>query len=342
MGVQLSNIIKAEDLEFKQLSGRVIGIDAFNVLYQFLASIRQPDGTPLMDSYGRVTSHLTGLFYRTVKLMEFGIEPVFVFDGKPPEYKRKTIESRKKTRQKAETQWRTAQKEGDFKKAKKFAQASSRLTSEMLDEAKALLSALGIPSIEAPSEGEAQAAHMCKKGELYAVASQDFDSLLFGAPRTIRNLTVSRKRKVPGRSEYIEVKPEIIDLKKALNGLGISQEQLILIGLLIGNDFEPGVSGIGPKKALDIVKEHPDLESLLGSEIKDKIEGLDFHDVYEIFASPEVTDDYLIEKKELDIDEVKKILCSEHNFSKDRVSGTLEKLEKALLAGRQSKLEKWF
>jgi len=342
MGVQLSSLVEAKELEFRQLTGRKIGIDALNVLYQFLASIRQPDGTPLMDSYGRVTSHLTGLFYRTVKLLEFGIEPVFVFDGRPHEKKGDTIEARKKVRAKAEGAWREAQEKGDLREAKKFAQASGRITGDMMDEAKSLLRALGVPSIDAPSEGEAQAAHMVKNGSLYAVASQDFDSLLFGAPKTIRNLTVSGKRKIAGKSEYIEVKPELIELDKFLGSLGISQEQLILIGLLVGNDFEPGVEGIGPKKALDFVKKHPTLDSLLDSDIKDKLEGLNFPEVYDIFAKPDVTGTYDIKPGTLDREEVKRILCTEHSFSQERINSTLDRLEKAMLSGRQSKLEKWF
>jgi len=342
MGVQLSSLVDAKELEFNQLTGRKIGVDALNVLYQFLASIRQPDGTPLMDSQGRVTSHLTGLFYRTVKLLEFGIEPVFVFDGRPHEKKGDTIEARKKVRAKAEGAWREAQEKGDLKEAKKFAQASGRITGDMMDEAKSLLRALGVQSIDAPSEGEAQAAHMVKNGSLYAVASQDFDSLLFGAPKTIRNLTVSGKRKIAGKSEYIEVKPELIELDKFLSTLNITQEQLILIGLLVGNDFEPGVEGIGPKKALDLVKKHPTLDSVLNSEIKDKLEGLNFPEVYDIFAKPNVTDEYDINPGVLDREEVKRILCTEHSFSQERINANLDKLEKSLLSGRQSKLEKWF
>lgn len=342
MGVQLSGLAEPTKITFEQLDGKKIAVDALNSIYQFLSSIRQPDGTPLMDSKGRVTSHLTGLFYRTTNLIEYGIKPIFVFDGKPPQLKGKTISERKQIREAAAEKWKAALAEGDIESAKKHAQASGRVTEEMLSDSKKLLSSLGLPCITAPGEGEAQAAHMNKKGDVYASASQDHDSLLFGAPILIKNLTISGRRKMPGRQEYIEVTPEQIELKTFLSALGITQEQLILVGLLAGNDFEEGVKGIGPKKALELVKKHPTLDSLLNSEHAQKFEGLDFPEVYDIFAKPDVTDDYAIEFGEIRADELRKLLCEEHDFSVERVNKVIERLEKRAKAGTQSKLEKWF
>lgn len=342
MGVQISGLFEPAKITFEQLDGKKIAIDALNSLYQFLSSIRQPDGTPLMDSKGRVTSHLTGLFYRTTNLIEFGIRPIFVFDGKPPKLKGKTISERREIREAANEKWKAALAEGDLESAKKHAQASGRITEEMLEDSKKLISSLGLPSMTAPSEGEAQAAHMNKKGDVYASASQDYDSLLFGAPILIKNLTISGRRKMPGRQEYIEITPEQIELRSFLQTLGITQEQLILIGLLVGNDFEEGVKGIGPKKALDMVKKHPTLDSLLKSEHAEKFSELDLPEVYDIFASPEVTDNYRIEFGEIRPEAIKKLLCEEHDFSEERVNKVIERLEKRAKAGTQSKLEKWF
>ncbi|MBN1159673.1 MAG: flap structure-specific endonuclease, partial [Candidatus Diapherotrites archaeon] len=160
MGVQISELVTPEKIDLKVLQGRKIAIDAFNSLYQFLAIIRQFDGTPLMDSAGNITSQYSGLFYRTIKLVEAGIKPVYVFDGEPPILKFRTIQERRQTREKAEKKWKEAQKKGDMEAARKYAQASMKLTGEMIEGSKKLLEAMGIPWVQAPSEGEAQAAHM--------------------------------------------------------------------------------------------------------------------------------------------------------------------------------------
>jgi len=342
MGVQLSGLAEPTKITFEQLDGKKIAVDALNTIYQFLSSIRQPDGTPLMDSKGQVTSHLIGLFYRTTNMIEYGIKPAFVFDGKPPVLKGKTITERKQIRENAAEKWKAALAEGDIANAKKHAQASGKVTEDMLSDSKKLLSSLGLPCLTAPSEGEAQAAYMNRKGDVYASASQDHDSLLFGAPILIKNLTISGRRKMPGRQEYIEITPEQIELSSFLSNLGITQEQLILVGLLVGNDFEEGVKGIGPKKALDLVKKYPTLDSLLRSEHAPKFEGLDFPEVYDIFAKPNVTDDYKLEFGAIQPEALKKLLCTEHDFSEERVNKVIERLEKRAKAGTQSKLERWF
>jgi len=208
-----------------------------------------------------VTSHLSGLFHRTSKLLEFGIEPVYVFDGKPPIWKKKTQEAREKIREEARKKWAEAVEKGE--EAIKYAQASSRLTGNMIDHAKELLDHMGIPWIQAPSEGEAQAAHMCKQGLVWAAGSQDWDSLLFASPRFVRNLTVSGRKKLPGKQTYVEVNPELIDLEHVKKELGINEEQIILLGILIGTDFNPGgIKGVGPKTALKLVKQHKTLENI--------------------------------------------------------------------------------
>src|SRR3989344_9396763 len=212
MGVDLGDLIQKQEIELEDLRGRKIAIDALNAIYQFLSIIRQPDGTPLMDSHGNITSHLSGIFYRTTRLMEMGILPCYVFDGEPPKLKAQTVAERKEIRKEAEEKWKEAQKKGDLIEARKYAQAASKVTEPMLEESKKLLTAMGIPVVQAPSEGEAQAAFMCQQGDFYAAGSQDFDSLLFGAPRVLRNITITGKRKIPRKNVYIEVKPEMIDL----------------------------------------------------------------------------------------------------------------------------------
>lgn len=333
MGVDLGVIIPAHKISLSELSGRIIAIDAYNALYQFLSIIRQPDGTPLMDSKGRITSHISGLIYRTSNLVEAGIKPVFVFDGKPPELKVKTIESRISRKQEAEKEWKEALEKGDIETARIKAQQTSKLTKEMVEQSKRVLEAMGLPFIQAPSEGEAQASYMTKKGDVYACASQDFDSLLFGSPRLIRNLTVTGRRKLPRKNVYIEVEPEIIELNETLAALDVTQDKLVDIGYLIGTDFNEGIFGIGPKKALKLVKEHTDLGSILKALNQPDI---GFEEIRKIFLEPKVSDDYSTVFGKPDKEKIISIVCDEFEFSKERVEGAIEKLEKGLAPKQKS------
>ena len=250
MGVQISKILPKRELEIKDLSGKVLAVDAFLWLHQFLSIIRQRDGTPLMDSKGRTTSHLSGLLYRSARLMENNIKLIWVFDGEKPDLKTMTIKERKERKQEAYKKWKEALSLGDMEEAKKAAQMTSSLTGEMIEDSKKLLKYLGIPIVQAPSEGEAQCAYLCQKKIAYAVASQDSDSLLFNSPRLVRNLSITGKRKVPRSNTFVEIKPEMIELNLVLKELGIKREQLIILGMLVGSDYNPGIKGIGPKKAL--------------------------------------------------------------------------------------------
>jgi len=342
MGVNLSDLVIRKPITLDALQGKVIAIDAYNALYQFLATIRQPDGTPLMDSRGNITSHLSGLLYRTINLLEKGIKPVYVFDGKPPEMKDLEILKRMKIKKEAEKKYEEALKRGDLEAARKYAQRALRLTEPMVRSAKTLLELMGIPYVQAPSEGEAQAAYMTRKGDAWATASQDYDSLLFGAPRLVRNLTISGRRKLPGKDVYVEIKPEIIDLEESLRTLGITREQLIDIAILLGTDYNPdGVKGVGPKRALRLIKTYKSLEKVLP--IVNGEFPVDPLEIRKFFLNPSVTDNYVIEWREPDKEGLIKFLCKEHDFSENRVEKAIRRLEKAMRQIRtQSSLEEWF
>lgn len=337
MGVSLTEIVQSRETGFEELQGRKIAVDAYNTLYQFLSSIRdRMTGEPLKDSKGRITSHLSGLFYRTSKMMESGIEPVFVFDGKPPEFKAETVAARQEIRDNAAVKWKQAVEEGDAEGVRRYSQQASRLTKEMIEDSKRLLSLMGVSWLQAPSEGEAQATHLLKQGKVWAVGSQDWDSLMFGAERLVRNLTISGRRKLPRRESYVTVKPELVELKAMLSELGISQEQLILLGILVGTDYnQGGVKGIGPKKALQLVKEHKTLEAVMKEvpwEFRTPAEK-----IYDFFRNPPV-EELGIESQSLDPEGLRHQLIQEHGFSEDRVSSTLRKLEEAGEKGKQSSL----
>jgi flap endonuclease-1 len=343
MGVNLRDLVPETTVKLVELSGKSIAIDAYNALYQFLAIIRQPDGTPLKDTSGRVTSHLSGLLYRTSNLVEMGIKPIYVFDGVPPALKETEIKRRMKAKKEALVRYEQAVKEGRIEEARVYAQATSRLKDYMAEDSKRLLDLMGIPWIQAPSEGEAQAAHLAKRQDADYCASQDYDSLLFGAPRFVRNVTISGRRKLPRKKVYIEVVPEIVELEQVLKECGITYEQLIDVGILIGTDFNPeGIKGLGPKTALKLVREHGSLENAL-PHIKNAEFPVQPQTIREIFLHPKVTDNYKIEWKEPDVEGVINFICRERDFSENRVRKTLEKMRKGAeeLKGKTT-LEKWF
>jgi flap endonuclease-1 len=331
-------MIKLEDL-----SRRIVAIDAYNALYQFLAIIRQPDGTPLKDSSGRVTSHLSGLLYRTSNLVELGIKPIYVFDGVPPALKEVEIKRRKRVKEEALVLYERALKEGKVEEARVYAQATSHLKDYMAEDSKKLLGLLGVPWIQAPSEGEAQAAYMTRKGDSDYCASQDYDSLLFGAPKFVRNVTVSGRRKLPSKNIYIEVIPEVVELEQALKALGITYEQLIDVGVLIGTDFNPdGIKGLGPKTALKLIKEHGSLEKAVPY-VKNAEFPVEPQRIREIFLRPEVTDRYRLEWKDPDVEGTVDFIVRERDFSEDRVRKALEKMQAGITKEKgKTTLEKWF
>ncbi len=339
MGVDIGELLEREVVELEFFSGKIVAIDALNTLYQFIATIRQPDGMPLKDSQGRITSHLSGILYRVSNMVELGIKPVFVFDGKPPDFKRAEIEERRRIREEAEKKWKRALELGKIEEARKYAQASARVDEYIVNSAKTLLKLMGIPVVQAPSEGEAQAAYMVRKGDADYTGSQDYDSLLFGSPRLARNLAITGRRKVPKKNVYIEIKPEIIELDKNLKRLGITREQLVDIAILIGTDYNEGVEGIGIKKAYKYVKNYGNIFKvlrILKIELKEPIE-----EIREFFLNPPTTEDYNLKFNRPDEDNIIEFLCEEHDFSRERVEKAIEKLKSGLKA-EQMTLERWF
>jgi len=343
LGVNLRDLVPKTTVDLASLGGKSIAIDAYNALYQFLAIIRQPDGTPLKDRTGRITSHLSGLLYRTSNLVEMGIKVVYVFDGIPPTLKEVEIKRRARVKEEAVVKYEKALQEGRTEEARTYAQMTSKLKDYMTDDAKRLLNLMGIPWIQAPSEGEAQAAHLAKKRDTYFCASQDYDSLLFGAPQLVRNVTISGRRKLPRKNVYIEVVPEIVELDKVLNELGITHEQLVDIGILVGTDFNPeGVKGIGPKTALQLIKEHGSLEKLLPN-LKEATFPVEPAKIREVFLYPKVTNNYRLAWKEPDEEGVIEFMCGERDFDQDRVRKALDKMQAGLKKAKgKTTLEQFF
>lgn len=336
MGVDLGELVDRQEIEFADLNDKEIAVDAMNTLYQFLSIIRQRDGTPLKDSSGNITSHLSGVFYRNISLLESNIRPVYVFDGETPDLKEKESSRRRKKREEAREEWKRLKEEGKISEAYSKATQSSKLTGDMIKDAKKLLDAMGLPYVQAPSEGEAQAAHMTHD-HVYAVGSQDWDCLLFGADRMVKNLTTRKTRKTSGGGRK-EISTELIELESVLEQLEIDREKLVWMGVLMGTDFNPdGVHGIGPKTALKLVKEHDSFEDIMAHEKVDWDSEADPEVIIDFFMDPPVMDPEY-EFGEPDYEKVKEILVEKHDFSEDRVQSGLDKLKKALEA-RQSGLQ---
>ena len=330
MGTNISSILTTQEVSFDVFTNKKLVVDSYNVLYQFLSTIRQQDGALLKDSKGQITSHLSGLFFRTTKLMKEKIKLAFVFDGVAPKLKKEERARRHDLKKEAQRKYEEALKKEDLELMKKYASRTSVLTQEMVNESKDLIDALGLPTIMAPSEGEAQASLMVEKGEFYALVSQDTDGLLFGSPRLIRNLSVSRRRKKPGTQTYETINPIIIDLEQNLQSLGINRDQLIIIAMLCGTDFNVGgIKGIGPKKALLLVKKHKeDFDSLFRESKWRDFFNFGWKEVYDLIKNMPTTKEYNLEWKTINEDKVKEILVERHEFSEERIDKTLQELLK--------------
>jgi len=340
LGVNLTPIIVRRVLGLEDLRGKSFAVDGNNYLYQFLAVVRMPDGTPLKDSKGNVTSHLVGLMFRSTRLIvEYDMDLVFVFDGEPPELKEREILRRRKLREKAVLEWQRALEAKDYATAFSKAVVTSRLTKPLIQDAKTLLELLGIPFVQAPSEAEAQIAFMALKGDVWAASSKDYDALLFGAPRLLRYLTITGKEFLPSKGAVRPLKPELILLEEFLSCHKISREQLVDLAILIGTDFNEGIKGVGPKTALKLVREYGKIENM-PKQILSRLPP-NYDEIREIFLRPKVTDNYTLQYGNLREDKLYDFLCEQHDFSKQRVETVIQRMKTFYSRRKQSKLSEF-
>ena len=331
MGLAIKDLVVSEEIELKDLGSKKLAIDTFNMLYQFLTTIRARDGSLLTDSKGAVTSHLIGLFSRITNFLNNGLKPVFVFDGEPPKLKMQERQRRAKIKAEAKQEYEIAKQREDIELMRKFASRTTKLTSDMIADAKELIALFGLPIVQAKSEGEAQAAFLVRRGDCYATISQDFDTLLHGSTRLVRNLSIAGKRKKTNKLGYITVKPELITLTDNFNHLAIDTEQLIALAMLVGTDYNiGGIKGIGPKKALTLVKQYQgNLKGLFGFVKWDDFFPYSWEDVFYLIKDMPVSEDYTINFTSIDRQGIMEFLCDKHEFDTERVTRTLDKLTKA-------------
>ncbi len=339
MGVKLSDLVEKKRLTFDELKHKAVAIDFSQAAYQFLSSIRQQDGTPLTDAKGNVTSHLLGVLSRSANVMAQGIKMAYVLDGPPPQLKVQTLEQRYGKKRDAEERFEEAKEEGDEALMLKYSKQFVHLSRDMAKEAEELIQALGMPTIQAPAEADAQLAYCCKQGDVWAAATSDFDTLLHASPKMLINLTLSQTRKTSSGAR-VQVFPELIELDSMLKNLNISQEQLIALGMLVGTDYHPGVRGIGPKKALKIVTEFKTPKKIFAEH---PLEGQDWQEVYDLFTKMKVQKKYSLEWSPPDIEKVLKILVDRHEFTEERIMGTIAKMtgSKKKLTADQKGLGSW-
>jgi len=346
MGVAIGPLIEdcKKKIELSEFKGKKFGFDAYNMLYQFVTTIRGIDGEPLKNEKGEITSHYSGIFYRISNVLSNGITPVFVYDGKSHELKNKTKQERRDRRKEAKDKLDKAILDEDIENMNRFAKQSATIDGKIIEESKELLQAMGVSCFTAPGEAEAQISYMTFVGQTDYCVSQDFDCLLFGSPNLLKNIGVTGKKKVPFKKIYIDVYPYMIESQQVFSKLEINREKLIWMSMLIGTDFNNKVEGVGPKTALKLVQENNSFENIL-KQLKEKNKEIDFdyQEVMNIFMKPDTEKNPIYKKPNFDRQKIEHILIDKANFDEKRTRNYLEELEKKRNeVDKQKTLSKWF
>ena len=356
MGItRLMNLLREKcpksikSIPLSHYTGQIFALDASMAMYQFLISTQTIKTAgfsiaELRDEEGNLTGHLLGLLNRTLMLMEHGIRPVWVFDGKPPEAKLNCLRGRKERKENAEKEKDEAKDQGDLEKALKFANQTIRIDQKMTDDAKKLIKLLGIPVIEAPSEAEATCSVLAKDKKVFAAATEDMDTLCFGCPVLIRELS--------GKEENVTE----IKLDEVLSGLGLTMDEFVDLCILCGCDYCERIEGIGCIKAYQLIKEYKTIEKVI--EYADKYnkdvshkkkytynkDNFDFVLARELFKKPEVIDSSTVDFKfnSPNIEGLKEFLVKEKNFSETRIENAIKRLGNAKSKANQSRLDSFF
>ncbi|WKA02578.1 hypothetical protein VitviT2T_020749 [Vitis vinifera] len=328
-----------KEQKFESFFGRKIAIDASMSIYQFLIVVGRSGTEMLTNEAGEVTSHLQGMFSRTIRLLEAGLKPVYVFDGKPPDLKKQELAKRFSRRADATEDLTEALETGNKEEIEKFSKRTVKVTKQHNEDCKKLLRLMGVPVIEAPSEAEAQCAALCKSGKVYAVASEDMDSLTFGAPKFLRHLMDPSSRKIPVME---------FDITKILEELNLTMDQFIDLCILSGCDYCDSIRGIGGQTALKLIRQHGSIENILENINRERYQIPDdwpYQEARRLFKEPQVfSDDEQLDIKWSAPDEEGLItfLVNENGFNSDRVTKAIEKIKTAKNKSSQGRLESFF
>ncbi|XP_050445677.1 flap endonuclease 1 [Cataglyphis hispanica] len=326
-----------KERELKHYFGRKIAVDASMCLYQFLIAVRS-EGAQLTTVDGETTSHLMGTFYRTIRLVEQGIKPVYVFDGKPPNLKSGELAKRAERRDEAQKLLQAAEEDGNVEAIDKFSRRLVKVTKNHADEAKQLLQLMGIPYIDAPCEAEAQCAALVKAGKVFATATEDMDALTFGCNVLLRRLTLSEARKLPVQE---------IHLDKVLTDLELNHDEFIDLCIMLGCDYTGSIKGVGPKRAIELIKNYRSLDKIIENIDTKKYsvpESWNYKEARLLFQEPEVmnAEDIQLKWSEPDEEGLVKFLCGDKQFSEERVRNGAKKLHKARNTSTQGRLDSFF
>ena len=309
-------LIKEKDTG--QYKGQKIAIDISILMYQVVIAIRN-SGSDLTNDKGEITSHILGLFNKTLSFLEKGIIPVFVFDGQPPQLKQKILDARKQIRKKALEKLSDAQNDAD---KIKYLKRSVWISKDQMDQCRELLNLMGIPYVNAPEEADSQLSYLCKSNLVYAVLTEDMDILTFGSPRIIRNLSSSKKT------------PIEIELNQVLSQLSITYEQFIELCILFGCDYCPNLSDVKHDKMFQTYIKYKNIEKTL-EDLKNEDyiipEKFDYQEAKKYFMNSthiDITSDDLKLKKP-DTAKLIELLVTKYGLIRHKVVNKLAKLNVA-------------
>ncbi|MFC7185533.1 flap endonuclease-1 [Halorubrum yunnanense] len=319
----LRDLAAIRDVAFEEIEGSVVAVDAHNWLYRYLTTtVKWTSDEAYTTADGVEVANLIGVVQGLPKFFEHDLIPVMVFDGAVTDLKADEVADRREKRERAEAKRAAAEERGDAVEAARLEARTQRLTDAIQETTRELLRLLDVPIVEAPAEGEAQCAHMASTGTVDHAGSEDYDTLLFGAPTTLRQLTSKGD-------------PELMDLAATIDELGLDRRGLIDVAMLCGTDFNEGVHGVGPKTAVKAVKEHGDLWGALdarGAEIPNADE------IRELFADPPATDVDVDVDVNPDVAAARAYVVDEWGVAADEVERGFERIEESQV---QTGLDRW-
>lgn len=321
--------------EIHYYANQQIAIDASLSIYQFLIAIRSDSATLTTDD-GQTTSHLVGMFYRTIRMVSNGIKPLYVFDGLPPNLKLDEITKRQAKAKEAVKEYEKAVEEEDKEKIEKYDKRKTRVTKKHNDDCKRLLYLMGIPYVEAPSEAEAFCAYLSKTGKVYGVATEDMDALTFGSTNLLRNMNASESKKLPIHEYNIEL---------LLQELNMNIDEFIDLCILLGCDYCASIKGVGPQKAFSLIQKYRSIEKIIEEEKKIEIPAdWEYKEARKIFQtlSTDITDYEIVKNNEIDEEGLIKFLAEENGFAVDRIKNGIEKMKKQKGKPTQTRIESFF